>query len=63
MHSGFCLGWINRDNASGCHPRSAGMDSFNHWIPAFAGMTTNVLCRLFYHSDLYITGWNDGVAG
>ena len=22
-----------------------------------------VLCRLFYHSDLYATDWNDGMAG
>ena len=25
-----------------CHSRSAGMDCLNHWIPAFAGMTTGV---------------------
>ena len=25
--------------ACGCHSRSAGMACFNHWIPAFAGMT------------------------
>ena len=24
----------------GCHSRCAGMDYYNHWIPAFAGMTT-----------------------
>ena len=29
--------------ACDCHSRCAGMNSLNHWIPAFAGMTANEL--------------------
>ena len=31
--------------ACSCHSRSAGMACFNHWIPAFAGMTVGVEVR------------------
>ena len=32
-----------RNAAFTCHSRWAGMGCINHWIPAFAGMTTKVI--------------------
>ena len=56
-------GWpILGDGALGGHPlsghsRSAGMYGFNHWIPAFAGMTKGV--RLVFFRE-WQRGCRDG---
>ena len=45
--------------ACGCHSRYAGMTCFNHWIPAFAGMTERAAVKNAAGMVKGLSGWRE----